>query len=94
MSLLAPPPPPPPPPGGVCGRAPSSSLVAQCCGLKAGDFVHAIGDAHVYLNHREALTQQVSARRMCPRLLAGGLTDWRMGLAVRSWRAARGRSRS
>ena len=31
----------------------------QVCGLKAGDFVHVIGDAHVYLNHRDALKQQL-----------------------------------
>jgi dihydrofolate reductase / thymidylate synthase len=34
-------------------------LVAQVCGLKAGDFVHVIGDAHVYLNHVDALREQV-----------------------------------
>jgi dihydrofolate reductase/thymidylate synthase len=30
------------------------------CGLKAGDFVHVIGDAHVYLNHVDALTEQLA----------------------------------
>jgi len=34
-------------------------LVAQVCGLKAGEFVHAIGDCHVYLNHVEPLRQQL-----------------------------------
>jgi dihydrofolate reductase/thymidylate synthase len=35
-------------------------LVAQVCGLEAGDFVHTIGDAHVYVNHVEALKEQIS----------------------------------
>lgn len=34
-------------------------MMAQVCGLKAGDFVHSIGDAHVYSNHVEALKVQL-----------------------------------
>lgn len=34
-------------------------LIAKCCGLKCGDFVHVIGDCHVYLNHEEALWEQL-----------------------------------
>jgi thymidylate synthase len=34
-------------------------MVAQVCGLKPGDFVHTIGDAHVYTNHVDALKEQV-----------------------------------
>lgn len=34
-------------------------MVAQVTGLKPGDFVHTIGDAHVYLNHVDALHEQV-----------------------------------
>jgi len=35
-------------------------MVAQVCGLKAGDFIHVIGDAHVYLNHVEPLRKQLT----------------------------------
>ncbi|CAM9458593.1 unnamed protein product, partial [Ectocarpus fasciculatus] len=35
-------------------------MVAQVCGLKPGDFVHCIGDAHVYLNHVDSLTEQIT----------------------------------
>jgi len=34
-------------------------MIAQVCGLKAGDFVHTMGDTHVYLNHVEALEEQL-----------------------------------
>eukprot|EP00596_Hydrurales_sp_CCMP1899_P010578 CAMPEP_0119038076 /NCGR_PEP_ID=MMETSP1177-20130426/6775_1 /TAXON_ID=2985 /ORGANISM="Ochromonas sp, Strain CCMP1899" /LENGTH=316 /DNA_ID=CAMNT_0007000179 /DNA_START=515 /DNA_END=1465 /DNA_ORIENTATION=- len=34
-------------------------MMAQVCGLKAGEFVHTIGDAHVYVNHVEALQEQL-----------------------------------
>ena len=45
-------------------------MVAQVCGLKAGDFVHCIGDAHVYSNHVEALTEQIARQpREFPRLV-------------------------
>ena len=34
-------------------------MVAQVCGLKPGDFVHTIGDAHLYTNHLEQAREQV-----------------------------------
>lgn len=34
-------------------------MVAQVCGLKPGDFVHVLGDAHVYSNHVEPLKEQL-----------------------------------
>ncbi len=33
-------------------------MMAHVCDLKAGDFIYSIGDAHVYLNHVDALTEQ------------------------------------
>eukprot|EP01147_Barroeca_monosierra_P002288 gene2288-5282_t len=35
-------------------------MIAHVCGLKPGDFVHTIGDAHIYLNHIEALKEQIT----------------------------------
>jgi len=44
-------------------------MMAQVCGLKAGDFIHTIGDAHVYLNHVDALREQLArAPRPFPKL--------------------------
>jgi len=35
-------------------------MVAQVCGLKAGEFVHTLGDAHLYTNHLEQTKLQLS----------------------------------
>ncbi|PWZ40032.1 Bifunctional dihydrofolate reductase-thymidylate synthase [Zea mays] len=34
-------------------------MIAQVCDLSPGDFVHVIGDAHVYRNHVRALEEQI-----------------------------------
>ncbi|MBM3347811.1 MAG: thymidylate synthase [Betaproteobacteria bacterium] len=45
-------------------------MVAQVCGLKPGDFVHTLGDAHLYLNHLEQAREQLSREpRPFPRML-------------------------
>ena len=35
-------------------------MVAQVCGLKPGEFVHTLGDAHLYLNHLDQARLQLS----------------------------------
>ena len=35
-------------------------MVAHVCGLQLGDFVHTLGDAHVYSNHIEPLKVQLT----------------------------------
>jgi thymidylate synthase len=34
-------------------------LIAQVCGLDVGEFVHVLGDAHIYLNHVEQVKEQL-----------------------------------
>jgi dihydrofolate reductase/thymidylate synthase len=47
-------------PFNIASYALLTRLVAHVCGLKCGDFVHTIGDAHVYLNHVDALKEQLT----------------------------------
>ena len=35
-------------------------MMAKVCGLKPGDFVHTLGDAHLYLNHLEQADAQLA----------------------------------
>jgi thymidylate synthase len=35
-------------------------MIAQVCGLKAGEFVHTLGDAHLYSNHIEQAKEQLA----------------------------------
>jgi len=35
-------------------------MVAQVTGLKPGDFVHTMGDAHIYLNHIDQVKLQLT----------------------------------
>ncbi len=45
-------------------------MVAQVCGLKPGEFVHTLGDAHLYSNHMEQAELQLSREpKRLPRLV-------------------------
>lgn len=45
-------------------------MLAHVCGLEAGEFIHTLGDAHVYVNHVEPLRRQLERRpRAFPKLL-------------------------
>jgi thymidylate synthase len=47
-------------PFNIASYALLTMMVAQVCGLKLGDFVHTLGDAHLYLNHLEQTREQLS----------------------------------
>jgi thymidylate synthase len=47
-------------PFNIASYALLTCLLAHVTGLKRGDFVHVIGDAHVYKNHMGALREQLT----------------------------------
>ncbi len=64
-------------PFNIASYALLTMMVAQVCDLQPGDFVHTLGDAHLYLNHLEQARLQLTREpRPLPRL--------RLNPAVRS----------
>ncbi|MEZ5455249.1 MAG: thymidylate synthase [Lysobacteraceae bacterium] len=56
-------------PFNIASYALLTHLVAQACDLQVGDFVHTLGDAHLYSNHVEQAREQLSREaRALPRL--------------------------
>ena len=47
-------------PFNIASYALLTMMVAQVCGLEVGDFVHTLGDAHLYSNHLEQVDLQLS----------------------------------
>jgi len=44
-------------------------MIAQVCDLTPGTFVHTIGDAHIYLNHLDAVREQLGRVPLTPPVL-------------------------
>lgn len=47
-------------PFNIASYALLTHMVAQVCGLGVGEFIHTLGDAHIYLNHMEQVQTQLA----------------------------------
>jgi len=57
-------------PFNIASYALLTRMVAQVCGLAPGDFVHTLGDAHLYSNHFEQAREQLAREpRALPKLV-------------------------
>ncbi len=51
-------------------------MVAKVCGLKPGEFIHTLGDAHIYLNHIDQVKLQLARQpRKLPQMIINREVD-------------------
>lgn len=63
-------------PFNIASYALLTMMVAKVCGLELGEFVHTLGDAHIYTNHLEQINKQLTRDpRALPKMIIKRDTD-------------------
>ena len=63
-------------PFNIASYALLTMMVAKVCNLELGDFVHTLGDAHIYSNHFEQINKQLAREpRPLPKMIINKETD-------------------
>lgn len=63
-------------PFNIASYALLTMMVAKVCHLELGEFIHTLGDAHIYSNHLEQIEKQLKrAPRALPRLIIHKVTE-------------------
>lgn len=63
-------------PYNIASYALLTHIIAKICNMEVGDFVHTIGDAHIYENHIDAVKEQLSRNPDLYGLPNIEFTDW------------------
>jgi len=76
-------------PFNIASYALLTCMIAQVCGLQPGEFVHTLGDAHLYLNHLDQAREQLQrVPRTPPRLVLNPDVDSIFGFRYEDVRIA------